>query len=299
MNSISEEWQLIAKEIEKTTHQSFIINNIQSVSGGCINATYIIQSSKKDYFIKLNQAKFLPMFEAEFASLKELRETKTIRIPQPIVYGISADKTFLVMENIPLTSSSKQSDEQLGQQLAALHQIQQPFFGWHIDNTIGSTPQPNSRSENWLSFWQTHRLGFQLSLAETNGYGGRLLQSGEKLSESLGYFFSAYHPTPSLLHGDLWSGNAAVSATSNEPVIYDPACYYGDREADIAMTELFGGFGSNFYAAYSTIYPLDSGYSIRKKLYNLYHILNHLNLFGEGYLHQAQGLIDSLLSEIK
>ncbi len=299
MNSISEEWQIIAKEIEKTTHQPFIINSIQSVSGGCINATYIIQSNKKDYFIKLNQAKFLSMFEAEFAGLKELQETNTIRIPQPVVCGISADKTFLVMENIPLTSSSKQSDKQLGQQLATLHQIQQPFFGWHIDNTIGSTTQHNPRSENWLSFWQTHRLGFQLSLAETNGYGGRLLQSGEKLSESLGYFFSDYHPTPSLLHGDLWSGNTAVSATSNEPVIYDPACYYGDREADIAMTELFGGFGSNFYAAYSTIYPLDSGYSIRKKLYNLYHILNHLNLFGEGYLHQAQGLIDSLLSEIK
>ncbi len=299
MKIISEEWQQIAQQIEQNVQQPFSISNIQSVSGGCINSTYILQSENNSYFIKLNQAKFLPMFEAEFAGLKELRKTKTIRIPQPIVCGISGDKTFLVMENIPLASSSKQSDEQLGQQLAALHQIQQPFFGWHIDNTIGSTPQPNSRSENWLSFWQTHRLGFQLSLAETNGYGGRLLQSGEKLSESLGYFFSDYHPTPSLLHGDLWSGNAAVSATSNEPVIYDPACYYGDREADIAMTELFDGFGSNFYAAYSTIYPLDSGYSIRKKLYNLYHILNHLNLFGEGYLHQAQGLIDSLLSEIK
>ena len=299
MNNISEEWQIITKEIEKTTHQPFILNNIQSVSGGCINSAYILQSENSSYFVKLNQAKFLPMFEAEFAGLKELRETKTIRIPQPIVCGISADKTFLVMENIPLASSSKQSDEQLGQQLAALHHIQQPFFGWHIDNTIGSTAQPNSRSDNWLSFWQTHRLGLQLSLAETNGYGGRLIQSGKELSESLDYFFSDYHPAPSLLHGDLWSGNAAVSATSGEPIIYDPACYYGDREADIAMTELFGGFGSSFYAAYSNIYPLHSGYSIRKKLYNLYHILNHLNLFGESYLHQAQGLIGSLLSEIK
>ncbi len=188
MKNITEEWQLIVKKIEQNTKQPFVINNIDSVSGGCINSAFILQSENSSYFIKLNQAKFLPMFEAEFAGLKELRKTKTIRIPQPIVCGISADKTFLVLENTPLTSSSKQSDTQLGQKLAALHQIRQPFFGWHIDNTIGSTPQPNPRSENWVSFWQTHRLGFQLCLAETNGYGGRLIQSGKKLSEVLHFF---------------------------------------------------------------------------------------------------------------
>ncbi len=299
MKNISEEWLQITQQIEQKINQPFVIKNIQSVSGGCINSAYILHSDQKSFFIKLNQAKFLPMFEAEFSGLKELLDTKTIKIPQPIVCGLSADKSFLVMENIPFSSPSKHSDEQFGEQLAALHQTQQPFFGWHIDNTIGSTTQHNPRSDDWLSFWQTHRLGFQLSLAETNGFGGSLRQSGEKLSEALPLFFSDYHPTPSLLHGDLWSGNAAVSATNSQPVIYDPACYYGDREADIAMTELFGKFGSNFYVGYSNTYPLDSDYSVRKNVYNLYHILNHLNLFGASYLSQAQNMIDSLLSEIR
>ena len=292
------DWQQIAKQIEQAIHQSFTITNIRPVSGGCINSAYILYSKNTNYFIKLNQAEFLSMFEAEFSGLKEMFQTKTIKIPHPVVFGVSANNSFIVMENISITSANSLSDIKLGQQLAALHQIHQPFFGWHVDNTIGSTPQPNNASEKWVPFWKECRLGFQLSLAETNGYGGKLTQSGRKLCESLEYFFSNYSPTPSLLHGDLWSGNAAVTA-NGEPVIYDPACYYGDREADIAMTELFGGFGSSFYAAYTDTYPLHSDYPIRKKLYNLYHILNHLNLFGESYLHQAQNLIDSLLSEIK
>jgi fructosamine-3-kinase len=201
------------------------------------------------------------------------------------------------LEKIAIGLRSADSDVKLGQQLAALHQINQPYYGWQQNNTIGSTEQINNSSDDWIGFWREHRLGFQLSLAEKNGYGGSLIRSGERLSESLDCFFSNYTPQPSLLHGDLWSGNASVT-NDGEPIIYDPACYYGDREADIAMTELFGGFGSNFYAAYNESYPLDSNYTIRKTLYNLYHILNHLNLFGEGYLHQAENMIDSLLAEI-
>lgn len=291
-------WQQIAKQIEQVTDQPFTVTNSRPVSGGCINSAYILNSKNTSYFIKLNQANYLPMFEAEFSGLKEIFQTKTIRTPYPIACGVSSDQSFIVMESVPLVSSNSLSDKILGQQLATIHQLPQLFFGWHIDNTIGSTTQLNPRSENWVSFWKEYRLGFQLSLAETNGYGGKLTQSGMRLCESLDYFFSHYCPTPSLLHGDLWSGNTAVAA-NGEPVIYDPACYYGDREADIAMTELFGGFGSNFYAAYTDTYPLHSDYPVRKNLYNLYHILNHLNLFGEGYLHQAQNIIDSLLSEIK
>ncbi|MCK5831273.1 MAG: fructosamine kinase family protein [Methylococcales bacterium] len=291
-------WQQIAKQIEQATQQSFTITNISPVSGGCINSAYILYSKKTSYFIKLNQANCLPMFEAEFSGLKEIIQTKTIKTPLPIICGVSEDKSFIVMENISFSFAKSLSDKKLGEQLAGLHQIPQPFFGWHVENTIGSTAQLNHSSEKWVSFWKKYRLGFQLSLAEKNGYGGKLSQSGRKLCESLDYFFSQYTPSPSLLHGDLWSGNAAVT-TNGEPIIYDPACYYGDREADIAMTELFGGFGSNFYSAYTNTYPLDSDYPIRKNLYNLYHILNHLNLFGEGYRRQAQSLIDSLLSEIK
>ena len=291
------DWQQIGKQIEMATGQPFLIKQTHSVSGGCINSAFIIESDSQSFFIKLNQSGLLSMFEAEFAGLEEISKSETVKVPQPIVCGILADKAFIILEKISIGSGNANSDVTLGQQLAALHQINQPYYGWQQNNTIGSTEQVNDSSDDWLSFWREHRLGFQLSLAEKNGYGGSLISSGERLSESLDCFFSNYTLHPSLLHGDLWSGNASTTK-SGEPIIYDPACYYGDREADIAMTELFGGFGSNFYAAYNEFYPLDSGYRIRKTLYNLYHILNHLNLFGAGYLHQAENMINSLLAEI-
>lgn len=292
------DWQHISEQIEQTTQQNFTVINIRPVSGGCINSAYILYSKNTSYFVKLNQAHCLPMFEAEFSGLQEMFQTNTIKIPHPIVCGISADQSFIVMEPLSLSSKNKLADKKLGQQLADLHQIPQPFFGWHSNNTIGSTTQLNSRSENWVTFWQQNRLDFQLSLAESNGYGGKLTQSGQHLSESLHTLFSNYNPIPSLLHGDLWSGNAAMME-NGEPVIYDPACYYGDRETDLAMTELFGGFSASFYEAYSNAYPLHPDYPVRKNLYNLYHILNHLNLFGSSYQHQAQNMIDALLSEVK
>ena len=291
------DWQQIGKQIEMATGQPFSIKQTHSVSGGCINSAFIIESDSQSFFIKLNQSGLLSMFEAEFSGLEEISKSETVKVPQPIVCGISADKAFIVLEKISIGSGNAKSDVTLGQQLAALHQINQPYYGWQQNNTIGSTEQINDSSDNWIGFWKAHRLGFQLSLAEKKGYGGSLIRSGKRLSESLDFFFSNYTLQPSLLHGDLWSGNASTTK-SGEPIIYDPACYYGDREADIAMTELFGGFGSNFYAAYNESYPLDSDYTIRKTLYNLYHILNHLNLFGEGYLHQAENMIDSLLAEI-
>ncbi len=157
--------------------------------------------------------------------------------------------------------------------------------------------QVNNRSEDWQSFWREQRLGFQLKLAADKGYGGRLQADGERLCSNMAALFDNYLPQPSLLHGDLWAGNAAVDKRGR-PVIYDPACYYGDREADLAMTELFGGFSRGFYAAYQAVWPLDHGYGVRKTFYNLYHILNHVNLFGGGYLRQAESMMAMLLSEI-
>ena len=178
-----------------------------------------------------------------------------------------------------------------------MHQQPQAYFGWHIDNTIGSTPQHNDREHDWPTFWQQQRLAKQLTFAANNGAGGSLQKKGQKLLENLAVFFDGYTPIPSLLHGDLWSGNAAADEQGN-PVMFDPASYYGDRETDIAMTELFGGFNTDFYSAYQAEYPLDSGYKVRKTLYNLYHILNHFNLFGGGYQSQAESMIDILLAEI-
>ncbi len=167
-------------------------------------------------------------------------------------------------------------------------------FGFAHNNFIGATSQPNAWTTDWPTFWCEQRLGFQLDLAARNGYGGELQKMGQQLMQRLPEFFVGYHPVPSLLHGDLWGGNHSYTADGT-PVLFDPAPYYGDREADLAMTELFGGFDQSFYAAYHTVWPLDAGYATRKILYNLYHILNHANLFGGGYARQAEGMMRRLL----
>ncbi|MFI3188145.1 hypothetical protein BCS42_11475 [Crenothrix sp. D3] len=290
-------WDAITKYIVSATGQAFTARSVQSLSGGDINAAFRLQDSHKSYFVKLNRAELVPMFAAEFVGLQELARTQTLRVPQPVAYGQSDTHSFLVLEYIELGSSSPASDLLLGQQLAYLHQQVQPYFGWHRDNTIGSTLQHNTQTNDWVNFWREHRLGFQLQLAAKNGYSGRLQRTGERLCDELGGFFTHYMPTPALLHGDLWEGNVATDMRG-KPVIFDPACYYGDREAELAMTELFGGFSQDFYAAYQDVWSLHEGYGVRKSLYNLYHILNHLNLFGGSYLQQAEIIIAKLLVEI-
>lgn len=285
----------VAEKISNATKNSFEIQNTKSISGGDINQAFLLQSENARYFVKFNRAELVEMFAAEFAALTEIAQTKTIKVPEPITYGQAGNASFLVLEFVEFKRSSSQSEKQLGEQLAKLHLKTQSFFGWHIDNTIGSTPQHNLRSENWLTFWREQRLGFQLKLAAQNGYGSQLQNLGEKLCERLDDFFTDYKPVPSLLHGDLWGGNAATTL-ENQAIIFDPASYYGDRETDLAMTELFGGFGRDFYAAYNDVWQLDAGYKTRKTLYNLYHILNHVNLFGGGYATQAKNMMQQLLA---
>lgn len=289
-------WSAIAADISAATGAPFHAGAQRSVGGGCINTTMRVADGARSYFVKLNTAAQLDMFAAEADGLRELAAAHAVRVPEPICYGTAAGQAYLVMEDLEL--GGHDSGARLGRQLAAMHRRTQPLFGWHRDNTIGSTPQINTPGDDWVSFWREHRLGYQLELAARQGYGGRLQRKGEQLMAALGALFADHHPAPSLLHGDLWSGNYDVTR-SGEPVIFDPAVYYGDREADIAMTELFGGFAPGFYAAYGETWPLDAGYRVRKTLYNLYHILNHLNLFGSGYGAQAERMLDSLLSEVR
>ncbi len=282
--------------IEDATGQSLEHCRLTSIGGGDINAAYRLETPTLSWFIKVNSPSLAFMFEAEATGLRELAELQAVRVPTVITCGQSGRYSFLVLEHIGLGTLSGESARLFGVQLAAIHRHKQPFFGWHIDNTIGSTAQHNERHEDWVEFWRHQRLLKQLQFAADNGFGGKLQIQGEKLAEKIDVFFSDYRPDPALLHGDLWGGNVAADR-DGAPVIYDPACYYGDREADIAMTELFGGFGSQFYQAYRSEFPLDSGYAVRKTLYNLYHILNHLNLFGRTYLHQAESMIMQLLAE--
>lgn len=291
------DWDDIAAAIGQATGEHFAVEQAAPVGGGCINAAYRLEGGGRSYFVKLNSAAQLDMFEAEAQGLREMSGTDTVRVPEPVAWGTRGDQAWLAMEFLPTGRETPQAMERFGHELARMHRRTQPRFGWHRDNTIGSTPQINTPDEDWPAFWRAHRLGFQLELAARNGYGGSLQRKGEALLDSFPRLFGSHRPAPSLLHGDLWSGNYAVAA-DGAPLIFDPAVYYGDREADLAMTELFGGFSAAFYAAYREEWPLDAGYELRKVLYNLYHVLNHLNLFGGGYRSQAEHMMDRLLGEL-
>jgi protein-ribulosamine 3-kinase len=286
-------WDLIAEHIGAATGESFQVRHQRLVGGGCINRAAVVEDDGRAFFVKLNAPERLDMFEAESEGLAALAAARAIRVPEPICVGVAGNESFLVMERLDL--GGRLDGERAGRQLAELHRATAEHFGWHRDNTIGSTPQLNRPHHDWVDFWRDCRLGPQLRLAAANGYRGRLQSAGEHLLSKLDALIG-HEPPPSLLHGDLWGGNIGATP-EDEPVIFDPAVYHGDREADLAMTELFGGFGSRFQAAYREAWPLDSAYATRRILYNLYHVLNHLNLFGGGYLNQSQSMIERLLAE--
>jgi len=265
------------------------------VSGGSINRAYRLDDGQHQFFVKTNSSDRLMMFEAEMIGLNEIQSSNSIRAPRAFGCGMVGQQAFIVMEYLEL--SGRPDPVRLGQKLAVMHRYTQEQYGFTVDNTIGSTAQVNSFNRDWTGFWQQHRLGYQLSLARTNGYGKELFDSGMRLNEQVGHLFSDYTPLASLLHGDLWSGNQGADSAGN-PVIYDPACYYGDHEADLAMMELFGSPGQRFFDAYDDLFPIDAGYKARRELYNLYHILNHANLFGASYVSQAEQMIASLLAQV-
>lgn len=289
-------WQHIEKQLQDETGEPLKLSAPQSVGGGSINQSCRVSSGQQSWFVKLNRAEMLDMFVAEAEGLKALGEADALCIPQPLCWGQDGKQAWLVMECLELGGSG--DAVALAEGIAGMHRIQSSRFGWHRDNTIGSTPQINTRENDWLTFWREHRLAFQLQLAARKGAASGTINTGEQVLTQLPALLDGHEPEVSLLHGDLWSGNYAFTR-DGLPTIFDPAVYFGDRETDLAMTELFGGFSRDFYAAYRNAWPLDSGYPLRKILYNLYHVLNHYNLFGGGYLSQAHAMMKSLLSEVR
>jgi fructosamine-3-kinase len=284
-------WKQISQKISEATKKNFEISDRRSVSGGCINQGYKVSSQDRTYFVKLNQANQVEMFSAEALGLEQMLSTKTIRVPKPLCWGVADNSSYIVMESLELGSNNSQSWEEMGCQLAAMHKAGGASeFGWERDNTIGSTPQINIWTSNWADFFAEHRIGYQLKLAKRKG--GKF-PDRDRVVEAVREKLSDRHPQPSLVHGDLWSGNASCTVTG-EPVIFDPAAYYADREVDLAMTELFGAFSASFYRGYNRIWQLDDNYQQRKHIYNLYHILNHFNLFGSSYESQANRMIQQL-----
>ncbi len=262
-----------------------------SSGGGCIHNSSVWQYPSRDrFFVKRGGGEKKDMLIAEARALRELRKSKTVRVPEVILEAEHGDEFFLVLEHLELQRLSGKSAAHLGETLAQLHRYEGTPFGFEADNYIGATPQENSQTENWTEFFWEYRLVPQFELSERQGYG---VFCGNKFEIGYKRLMDSYLPKASLLHGDLWGGNAGGLSTG-EGVVYDPASYYGDRETDLAFTEVFGGFPRDFYEAYQTAHPFDEGYSERKIVYNLYHYLNHLNLFGSGYLGSCEQAIRSI-----
>ncbi len=290
------DWDEIEQQISIDLNQHFNIKNTIALAGGDIHKAFLLKTNLGNYFLKTNLASKNALFATEAHSLKSLHHSLKVKVPMIFHQGKTTKTSWLLLEYLSLTPQG--NDFQRGKNLALMHQYinQQPSpFGWFEDNYIGLTLQKNTWSSNWVNFFSENRLGYQLSLAKQAGGSANLIKSGQQLIEKLPSFFTHYSPKASLLHGDLWPGNSQF-LSSGEAIFFDPASYYGDRETDLAMTELFGGFSAEFYKGYQQTFPLDAGYKNRKTLYNLYHILNHYILFGGNYAQQAQVMIQKLLN---
>jgi len=267
-----------------------------SIGGGSLAAASVLVGvDGRRFFTKRSRSEHRAMFEAEAAGLEELTRCHALRIPRVVTIADGPEGCVLILEHLELGGPSNGAS--LGRAMAQLHALTTDVFGWKMDNFIGRTPQPNPRSCDWPDFYREHRLAHQRRLAESHGGKHSMLDAIGRLEQETRRFFDGYNPQPSLLHGDLWSGNWGFLA-QGEPAVFDPAVYFGDREADIAMMELFGHPGSDFFAAYGEQSPLDPGYRIRRELYNLYHVLNHFNLFGGSYETQAERMARGLLAEL-
>jgi protein-ribulosamine 3-kinase len=268
-------------------HSHSRIDGLKPLAGGCISqAQRLTTTSGKTYILKMNTSAPEDMFTREAEGLGALKQASGPRVPEPFLAG----KTYLLLEDLAPEKPQSGYWESFGQQLANLHSVHSSEFGFPHQNYLGSTPQPNKTTRNGWTFFAEQRLNYQAKLAHKCGY----LSEAEHLSISnLAAKLPELIPEQpaSLLHGDLWSGNA-MTGPEGEPAMIDPAAHYGWREAELGMTRLFGGFPERFYSSYDEAYPLESGWRARLPIYNLYHLLNHLNLFGSGYHGQVIAILD-------
>lgn len=262
------------------------IRSSRSCSGGCIHHAHLVElNDGQRYFVK-SSAKAAAMFEQEAAGLEALSRAAALRVPAVVTSGqLDEQHDCLVLEALESAAPMADFWERFGRGLASLHHTATAtHYGWSNDNFLGSNLQRNAQADNWIEFFAERRLGYQLRLARQQGLGSReLFKLTERLITRLANWLDAPQDPPSLLHGDLWSGNY-LADERGAPAVFDPAVYYGRREAELAMPLLFGGFPPTFFSAYDEAWPLEAGWRERVEIYKLYHLLNHLNLFGSGYL---------------
>ena len=288
--------QQLGAVIAQATGQAFVPADQQAATGGDASQAFVLTGrDERRFFVKLDRPEAAPMLAAEAAGLEELAQSRSIRVPAVVAHGAFAERAYLVSEYIALRRADRACLIRFGEALSEMHGIVAPRHGWHRDNLLGATRQYNTPHGDWLEFWRENRLAAMLDALAADQPA--LARDGDRLLAVLSDLLAGHTPEPSLLHGDLWSGNMAMDA-DGKPVIYDPAVYYGDRETDLAMTELFGGFGPAFYEAYWGSWPMRAEYrEIRRPLYQLYHLLNHARLFGAGYVAPSRRLMQELIAQ--
>jgi len=264
------------------------LQSMRAVGGGDIAASYRVEAAGARAFLKIGAATH--PFDAEALALGEIAATRALRLPRVLAHGLAEAAGYLLLEWIDLADDGDWAAA--GRGLAALHACVQPAYGWSRDNSIGASAQFNARCADWARFYRERRLRPQFALARA-GRLAELAALEERACRASDRLLAGHAPPSSLLHGDLWRGNLAFDR-SGQPVLFDPATYYGDGETDLAMARLFGGFPPRFHAAYDEVRPPVSGAAARLRLYQLYHLLNHANLFGGGYVAQAVASIDRL-----
>jgi len=264
-----------------------------AISGGSINQTHVLNlTNGQRVFMKQNPSPPTDFFLSETRGLKLLSQVKNgPRIPKPLAVQSVSRPTFILLEYIESSSEDENFAEKLALSLAELHRMSQEHYGLDHDNYIGSTPQKNALEKDGIVFFRDQRIDFQRQLARRSGLLPVTIDKEiDSLCDELGKFLNISGEKPALLHGDLWSGNYFPDS-EGKPCIFDPAVYYGLREADLAITELFGRLPQKFYDAYQEVFPMNPGYEERKDLFNLYHLLNHLNIFGSSYLSSVQQIV--------
>lgn len=263
-----------------------------ALSGGDINEAYRVQTDQGDFFVKLNSAAAYPeMFKKEAAGLYALRDNSTFYIPQVLAEGSHEDTAFLILEFLDSAPRRTHFWEDFAEKLVSLHRSSHQAFGWNTDNYMGKLVQANPWTKAWSDFFAEQRLLAQAKLAFDQGRLDRsLLKDLETIAQKLDHWVP--QEVPALIHGDLWSGNYHVDA-KGEASLIDPAVYYGHRESDLAMMQLFGGFAPEVFEHYHSLFRLEPDWRSRINLHNLYPILIHLNLFGAAYLGQLKSMIRS------
>ncbi len=261
------------------------------LGGGDINSAARLETSHGSFFVKWNSASRYPaMFEKEARGLQLLAESNTLKIPEVVLADEAGPHSFLILEYLESAAKEIGFWENLGTGLAKLHQCTAEYFGLDEDNYIGSLSQSNAKKDNWIDFFIEERISYMLKIArDYSMVDSSLLKAADRLFNRLGEIMP--EEPSSLLHGDLWSGNYMVG-NRGEACLIDPAVYYGHREMDLAMTKLFGGFSDLMYEAYHEEYPLEKGWEQRVEICNLYPLLVHVNLFGGGYVHQVEGILN-------